>query len=112
MQEQDNSVVNEFINNKTNKEAALLSAHQIQKEFGNWFTVPQLIKKFKIDKPNAAAKIEMLMLFNICIGKVEKKIPYFKIDIDQRTQRKLISEEILIKEGEILFLKEKLSKLN
>ena len=108
----DDIILKEFIENKENKQKANILAYQINQEFSNWFSMPQLLKKFKVDLPTAANQIEMLMLFNVCIGKVEKNKPFFKIDLDQRAQRKLLLDEIAIYEGRVLFLKEKLSKLN
>ena len=104
--------VEEFVNNKENKQKATTLAYQISQEYSNWFSVPQLLKKFKVTIPEAASQIEMLMLFNVCIGKVEKGKPYFKIDLTQKAQRQLILDEIAVSEGKVLFLKEKLAKLN
>lgn len=109
---QNEEVRKAFLENKENKQRAANLAYQIKQELTNWFSIPQLIKKFKTTEAEAAKQIEMLMLFNVCIGKVEKNKPYFKIDLDQRTQRTLLMEEIAFHEGKISFLKEKLTKLN
>lgn len=111
-EEVDKKIVEEFVKNPEMKKQAGVLAFEIQKEFSNWFSVPQIVKKFKTDIPEASRKIEMLMLFNYCIGKVEKGKPFFKIDIDHRAQRSLIMEEIAEYEGKILVLKEKLGKLD
>lgn len=108
----DKEVLDAFINNPEMKKQAGTLAFEIQKEFTNWFSIPQIVKKFKTDTAEAAKKIEMLMLFNYCIGKVEKGKPFFRIDIDHRAQRRLIMDEIAEYEGKILFLKEKLGKLD
>lgn len=111
-EEENKKIVDAFIKNPEMKKQAGILAFEIQKEFSNWFSIPQLIKKFKTNTVEAAKKIEMLMLFNYCIGKVEKGKPFFKIDIDHRAQRSLIMNEIAEYEGKILFLKEKLGKLD
>lgn len=108
----DKEVLDAFIQNPEMKKQAGTLAFEIQKEFTNWFSIPQIVKKFQTETTEAAKKIEMLMLFNYCIGKVEKGKPFFKIDIDHRAQRRLIMEEIAEYEGKILFLKEKLGKLD
>lgn len=110
--EEDKKTVEEFLKNPEMKKQAGVLAFQIQKEFSNWFTVQQVTKKFQTDLPEASRRIEMLMLFNYCVGKVEKGKPFFKIDIDHRAQRQLILDEIAEYEGKILFLKEKLGKLD
>lgn len=108
----DKEILDAFINNPEMKKQAGTLAFEIQKEFTNWFSIPQIVKKFQTETTEAAKKIEMLILFNYCIGKVEKGKPFFKIDIDHRAQRRLIMEEIAEYEGKILFLKEKLGKLD
>ena len=108
----DKEVLDAFIKNPEMKKQAGALAFEIQKEFTNWFSIPQVVKKFQTETAEAAKKIEMLMLFNYCIGKVEKGKPFFKIDIDHRAQRRLIMEEIAEHEGKILFLREKLGKLD
>lgn len=108
----DKDIVEAFTKDPEMKKQANISAFAIQKEFTNWFSIQQLVKKFKTSVPEAAKQIEMLMLFNVCVGKVEKGKAFFKIDISQRAQRSLILEQIAEKEGEILFLKEKLGKLD
>lgn len=110
--EEDTQLVDEFIKNPENKKKAGEIAFQIQQDFPNWFRVPQIVKKYKTSTIEASKKIEMLMLFKVCVGKVEKNQPLFKIDLTQKVQRNLILEEIAQKEGEILFLKEKLSSLD
>ena len=87
-------------------------AFQILTDFPNWFKVSQLIKKYKTSQVDVAKKLEMLMLFNLCVGKVVKNQGTFKIDLSQKVQRDLLLQQIAEKEGEILFLKEKLSSLN
>jgi hypothetical protein len=110
--EETKQEVDSFLNDPEHKKKAVEIAYQIKEQLPNWFTIPKVVKKFKTVTEEAAKKIEMLMLFNICIAKVEKDIPYFKIDLDHRTQRELLSKQIEEKEGEILFLKEKLSRLD
>lgn len=75
--EQDKKTVDEFLQNPEMKKQAGVLAFQIQKEFSNWFSVQQITKKFKTDLAEASRRIEMLMLFNYCIGKVEKGKPFF-----------------------------------
>lgn len=78
----DKKVIEEFKTDPEKREIALVLAHQIQKEFTGWFTIPKLIEVFSVDTVEASKKLEMLMLLNFCVGKVEKRIPYFKIDLD------------------------------
>lgn len=110
--EDDKKVVDEFVKNPENKKKAGEMAFQIKQDFPNWFKVSQLVKKYKVTTADVAKKLEMLMLFKMCVGKVTKGVGSFKIDLDQRVQRELILQEIAQKEGEILFLKEKLSTLD
>ena len=110
--EEDKITIAEFLANPDNKKAAAAIAFQIQKAFPGWFKMPRLVKLFDTSTDQAAKQIEMLMLFNLCIGKVEKKVPSFKIDLDRKVQRTLLLEQIAEKEGEILFLKKKLSDLD
>ena len=110
--EEDKKLVEIFTKNPEMRKKAGEMAYQIAQEFPNWFKIPQLVKKYKTTTEEAAKKIEMLMLFHLCVGKVVKNVPLFKIDLSQKTQRTLILEEIAQKEGEILFLKEKLVKLD
>ena len=110
--EEDKILLKDFLANKENKKAAGEVAFQIQKEFPGWFRVPQLVKLFNVTTDQVAKQIEVLMLFNFCVGKVEKKIPLFKIDLDRKVQRTLLLEQIAEKEGEVLFLKKKLSDLD
>lgn len=107
----DQEVVNEFLSNKENKILAAEMGQQIKKDFPNWFSVTKLVKKFKLTTAEAMQKIEILMMFNMCVGKVERNIPYFRIDLDQRVQREVLSRQIEEKEKELINLKEKLSKL-
>ncbi len=104
--------VADFIKDPENRKRAINLAFQIQQELPHWFQVPKVVKTFKIDLPEAAKQIEMLMLFKMCVGRVEKGKPLFKIDLDHKEQRRLILESIEQKKGEILFLQEKLAKLN
>lgn len=101
-----------FIKDPENRQRAIQLAFQIQQELPHWFYIPKLVKTFKVDQPEAARQIEMLMLFKMCVGRVEKGKPLFKIDLDHKEQRRLILELIDQKKGEILFLQEKLAKLN
>ncbi len=110
--EKDKKAIETFLNHPENKKRAGEMAFQISKDFPNWFKVDQLVKKYKTTTTEAAKRVETLMLFKLCVGKVEKNKALFKIDLSQKVQRTLILEEIAQKEGEILFLKEKLSKLN
>ena len=110
--EEDKVTVKEFISNSENKKAAGAVAFQIQRAFPGWFKIPQLVKLFDTSTDQAAKQIEMLMLFNLCIGKVEKKVPSFKIDLDRKVQRSLLLEQIAEKEGDVLFLKKKLANLD
>lgn len=106
------ALVEEFKTNPQVKDMANRLAFQISQEFPNWFTIPRLVKKFKVDTAEAARQIEMLMLFHLCVGKTEKNILYLRIDIAQKTRRELLLKQIEEKEGEISFLKQKLSELN
>lgn len=108
----DEFIVNEFKTNPEVRKGSLDIAHDIKLSFPNWFTVNQIVKKFKEDVPSAARKIEVLMLLELCVGKVEKGKPLFKIDLDKKVQKILLKEKIAEKEGELLFLKEKLVNLN
>ena len=111
-QEEDTKLVEAFVKDKENKKRAGEMAFQILTDFPNWFKVSQLVKKYKTSQEEVAKKLEMLMLFNLCVGKVVKNQGLFKIDLTQKVQRDLILQQISEKEGEILFLKEKLSKLD
>lgn len=108
----DKKVVDDFINDPENRKRFAQLAFQIQKEFTGWFTIPKIVKTFDTTTTESAKQIEMLMLLKYCVGKVEKSIPYFKIDMTLKVQRELLLEEIADHEGQIKFLKEKLSKLN
>jgi hypothetical protein len=101
-----------FLKNPENKLQMAKSAKLIQESYSNWFSVPQIVKIFKVTTAEAAKKLEMLMLFNMCVGKVDKGKPFFKIDINQRTQRTLLIEEIAETEAKLAILKEKLVNLN
>mgnify|MGYP003402682236 FL=1 len=107
----DKEVVEQFLSNKENKILSAEIGQQIKEVFPNWFNVAKLVKKFKLSTAEAMQKIEILMMFNMCVGKVEKNIPYFRIDLDQRVQREILDRQIQAKEKEIAILKEKLTKL-
>lgn len=107
----DKEVVEQFLSNKENKILSAEIGQQIKEVFPNWFNVAKLVKKFKLSTAEAMQKIEILMMFNMCVGKVEKNIPYFRIDLDQRVQREILDRQIQAKEKEIAILKEKLAKL-
>lgn len=108
---QNKAVVDAFVNDPIKRSGAVELAYQIQRDFPEWFTVTSTLLFYKTSQAEMAAKIELLMLFNLCTGKVEDNVPYFHIDIDHKIMRQLIKDEIAVKEGEVLFLKEKLSKL-
>lgn len=109
---EDKRVVDEFKSNPENRKRATELAFSIQNELKGWFTVADVLKIFNINQEEAAKQLEMLLIMNICVAKVKKSVPYFKIDLDNRTQRQLLLDEIAVKEGEIAFLKEKLVKLD
>lgn len=109
---EDKVTIEEFIANPDNKKAAAEVAFQIQKDYQGWFSIPKLIKRYKVSQEEMAKQIEVLMLFGLCVGKVKDNKPLFRIDLDNKVQRQILTGEISKKEKEIAFLKEKLSKLN
>lgn len=109
---ENEKTVKEFIGNSENRIKAGEAAFRIQQEFIGWFTIDELIEKFDMDKQTINIQLNMLMLFNMCIGRVKSSIPSFKIDLSKRVQRSLISEQISDYETKIKLLKEKLVKLD
>jgi len=107
----EQELLQDFLSNPENRQQAVEIAAQIKKVFPNWFIIPKLSKKFNVTTQEAAKKIELLVLFNLCATKVEKGILQIRIDLDQRTQREILNREIEEKEKELKFLKEKLAKL-
>jgi hypothetical protein len=111
--EEDKRIMNEFLANPENKKMAIELAHQIMKEIGDdWFQHKQLKKIFKNDEKQIAAKLTVLGAFNLCAYKQKKDAQWYKIDIDQKTQRVLVQQEIEFHEAQISILKEKLTRLN
>lgn len=112
-EEQDKVILDTFLNNSDNKKNVTQLAFQIQKEMkDNWFTISNLLKAFKIKKEEAEIRFTVLRAFNLLAVKQGSNTLHYKIDLNQREQRILISQEIVFFEAQILILKEKLTKLN
>lgn len=109
----DEQVVRDFISNPENREMAINLASQIKKEMGdNWFSVSKFLKTFKSSSEEAKAKFIVLGAFNLVAYKEEKNKQFYKIDMDQRTQRIVLLNDIAFHEAQIKILKQKLSKLD
>ncbi len=112
VKDEEKKTIESFLSNKENKQKAAEIAHQIQSHFSGWFTIPRIVEKFEVETLEAAKRVEALMMFDMCVGKVEKNIAMFKIDLDHKTQRELLLEEIKETKAKLSSLLEKLSFLD
>jgi hypothetical protein len=102
-----------FLADPEKKKEAIQLAHQILTAKGNkWFTTKQLVQSFRISEEAAKIRLLTLTAFGLAAFKTKGDKRLYKIDLDQRTQRQLITEDIAFHEGQIVKLKEKLVRLN
>lgn len=109
----DEEVVKDFISKPENKEMAINLANQIKKEMGdNWFPVSKFLKVFKSGTDEARAKFIVLGAFNLVAYKEVKNKQYYKIDMDKKSQRIALLNDIAFHEAQLKILKQKLSNLD
>lgn len=111
--EQDKKLVQDFRSNPDNKKMAVELAHHLMKQVGSgWVNSTKLMKVFNDTEETLYAKITILAIFKLCAYKEVKGKQLYKIDIDQKTQRVLILQEIEFHKAQIEILTEKLTGLN
>jgi len=114
IRKKDIETANNFVKDPENRKMAVALANQIQKELGTeWFQAKKLNKVFKGGtEDQIKAKLVVLGMFKLAAYKEEKGQQFYKIDIDQKTQRGLILQEIEFHKAQIEILQEKLVALN
>lgn len=102
-----------FLKNPENKKNAARLAFQVQEEVGQeWFGASRLTKLFKVTKEEVKIRLSTLLAFELAVYKNEKGQKLYKIDINHKEQRSILSQEIEFHQQQIKLLNEKIAKLD